>query len=250
MASLATWKLVGPFAAVAILLGACGSTEQDSKTAESQSEVIPIDGSAAAPTADGGSDASGTADATAASSVDSSGYTIEEAQHMFRELVDCFRGEGVDMAPAAFDASGKIDVVAEQAYYEKQGFNEPISDADLQAENELYDSANEKCAPEDMATAFALIVPEESAYDDLYEESNKQFEEEMLAFAQCMRRSHPEYPNPVIPDFNENNETEDGTFEWDMWPGIDEGDPKYRDADIQCGAEAGFEYDDEAAPNE
>lgn len=229
-------------AALALLLAACGGGGETSETASAQSDVVPIapaDG--ATTTASPGA----TTDAAAAPAADSSvadegaatggqTFTIAEAQDAYRSYVTCMKDEGVPVGPAVFDADGKIDIDAELAYWES------LSAADiagLEDETIDYDAIDMSCRPENAESLYALIAPDESRVQELENEFADEFNDQMTELARCMRRTFPEFPDPILPDLS-NLESD---IDVDPFPGIDPDDPIYFEPFEQCALEIGLE---------
>lgn len=246
-------RVVPVVVGLTLVAAACGGTD-DSETAAAQQDVVPIgasessdaesattetsvDGGSSEP--DGPSDADAPTDTDAPSDGDGTTYTIAEAQDAYRSFVECMRDAGVPVAPAVFTADGTIDIDAEIEYFdsltaEDAARFEELGDVDTEA-------IEEGCLPEGAEELYALIAPDESRVAELTAELEVDLAEQLTSIAQCMRRTFPDFPDPVLPDLEELNEDEGSDGDFNPFPGIDPEDPVYEGVVEACAQEIGLD---------
>ena len=188
------WKrsaIVG--AALALLLAACGGGESSEGIASLQEETAADESSST----------------TAAPSAD--------PEQAFLDFTACMREHGVDMPDPEISSAGggfAFGITVEGGPAEEGAEEGPISSAEL----DQMMAANEAC------NHFLEGVIQEFERPDMSE-----MQDQMLAFAQCMRDHGVDMPDPEF--------SEDGAvtiFGGPGDPGMDPGDPAFREASEAC----------------
>jgi len=157
--------------------------------------------------------------------------TIEEAQQAYRDFTECMRNEGVPMAPAVFDAQGRIDVDSQADFFTEGGAG---TQAELSATQEQ--AAEAQCIPDNAEALLSLITPDASEIRRVEDELSGELDEQMTKLAVCMRREFPDFPDPVSIDLDFSAD-EDVNFE--PFPGISLDDEVYAAGFDACGREVG-----------
>jgi len=197
-------RICGP-ALAALVLAACGSGGGDDADG-----VASLGSGDETTTTDGDSGGGG------------GGRTGDDAefQDAMLEYAQCMRDEGIDFPDPEFSGEGGA--------FSVMGPSDggPPTEAD-EAEME---AADEACRPilEDVRDSMPQPSPEEQA----------EMQDEMLAFAECMREQGIDWPDPVFDDDEGGLRVRVGSGEGNDG-GPDPRDPDVQDAMEECGAEDG-----------
>ncbi len=128
------------------------------------------------------------------------GELSEEAEEAMLEFAKCMREQGIDMPDP--DAKGLFRIEPDQ------GFD---------PQSAKFREAREACEK---------YLAEMGPPPELSEEDRKKMEEQMLAFAKCMREQGVDMPDPKF---------EEGGFTFEIDPGeMDPSDPDFRAAEQEC----------------